>query len=196
MAIGGVGVSTEAAPPSDLDTIYLGGEYFLDRMKAMGNQTAAAKQALADLALGQEASAANAAAKSVLADAQKAKDDAVKALADANANAKSIIDAAKVQALDIVKTAQDTAARANAEAVSVKTNADEYAAKSRTDANANMSEANRMLADAERQLNATKKAEQDHLAAKAIQDAAAKAASDAKASFEKKVASIQAIIAG
>ncbi len=196
MAIGGVGVSTEAAPPSDLDTIYLGGEYFLDRMKAMGNQTAAAKQALADLALGQEASAANAAAKSVLADAQKAKDDAVKALADANANAKSIIDAAKVQALDIVKTAQDTAARANAEAVSVKTNADEYAAKSRADANANMSEANRMLADAERQLNATKKAEQDYLDAKMASDAAAKTANETKAAFEKKVASIQAIITG
>ena len=35
MAMGGVGVSSEVAPPSDMETIYQGGDPFMERMKAM-----------------------------------------------------------------------------------------------------------------------------------------------------------------
>ena len=50
MSLGGTGLSAGgAAVPSDLDAIYQGGQFFLDRMRAMSDQTAAAQDALAAL---------------------------------------------------------------------------------------------------------------------------------------------------
>ena len=63
MAMGSVGLSSTEGPiPSDLEAIYQGGEFFLDRMKVFGERVAYAKAALAELDLGQATVAAKAAA--------------------------------------------------------------------------------------------------------------------------------------
>jgi len=53
--MGGGGVSETPAIPSDLEAIYQGGQFFLDRMKAMGMARDFSEAALRELQLGQDA---------------------------------------------------------------------------------------------------------------------------------------------
>jgi hypothetical protein len=196
MAIGGVGVSSETPPPSDLDTIYLGGEYFLDRMKAMGQATADSKKALADLNLGRDAVGAHADAKKALADAQKKLADATSALADANEKAAKTISDAKTQSEKIISDAKASAASIVAQANDSKAAADAYVGKVTKQVNDLLADTKLKNDDMSSLTALAKKSKTDADAAKAASDAATKAAQATQKSFQDKIAKLQSVIAG
>ena len=105
MGIGSVGLSDAPAIPSDLEAIYQGGQFFLDRMKAMSDAKTAADASLVALAIGNDVAAARTKAAATLDAANKTNDAANQALADAQSQAAKIISDAKAQAEDIVNAA-------------------------------------------------------------------------------------------
>lgn len=127
--MGGGGLGDVSAVPSDLEAIYQGGAFFLDRMKAMSAAKDAADQALALFNLGNDIVAAHAAA---IADAFAAASDRERAtslLATANEDASRIISQAKSSSSDIAANTVLEAGYAKAAADKLRSDADDYAAK-------------------------------------------------------------------
>lgn len=195
MGIGGMGISSESTVPSDLEAIYQGGDFFLDRMKAMRLQQAATKTAMELLNLGQDIGQANNAAKAALESAQKARDDAAKILSDAKTQAANIIATANTRAGEIVDIASNTAIKIKADSDASKKQSDDYAAQNKVQADAALKDARDQQVAIAVQTAAAEKAEAKFIAAKAAQEAATQAANDAEKLYRSKVAQLQAVIA-
>src|ERR1700690_1471438 len=143
----GAGLSSDPGLPSDLEAIYQGGQYFLDRMKAMDAQRALAAKALSDLAIGQDIASAQRGVQQALVDAQAKLAEADKILADANVRASSIMNGARSIAKQTTDAANDSASQANDAAAKVRKDADDYAKDIKSQADAALSAANQHLSE-------------------------------------------------
>ena len=197
MGIGGTGLSADIGTvPSDLEVIYQGGQFFLDRMKVLTDAKTNADASLAALNLGKDIVSAQVNANAALANANKAQAAAAQTLVDAQKQAAEIIDnaKAKAQATDIVNVALANAAKTKADSDAAEKKSDDYITRRNAKAEAALKDAQDQLAAINLQLIATKKAEQDFLAAKADQETATKAANDAQKIYQQKLAQIKSVI--
>ena len=196
MALGGVGFSAEApAVPSDLEAIYQGGQFFLDRMKVMADQREAAAKALTDLQLGNDIVGAKTAAEKALVAADGAEAAARLKLVNAETAAVKIIADAKEQADKLADEAMKANAKVMAALKAAREEADIYAASSRQAADAMLANATAQHAAITGQMNAARKAEDDFVAAKSKQEDATKSAEAMLQLYRQKIAQLQAVIA-
>lgn len=191
----GSGLSADPSLPSDLDTIYQGGQFFLDRMKAMDAQRATLAQALADLDVGRDIVATQKDAHNALIDAQNKQMAADHALADAKEQAAKIVSDAQIQARDAVAASTAAASQIDAEAIAAKKAADDYAAHTTARADSVLAAANQQLTDISARTTAAENAISEAATAKAAAEAAIKVAEAAKAAHDERLAQIAAIMA-
>lgn len=189
----GAGLSSDPGP-SELDVIYQGGQFFLERMRAMDAQRQAAAMALADLALGQDAASAQRAAHEALTDAQAKLAAAEKSLSDATSQAAEMIADAKAEAKETVDSANANADALNTAAGSTKKEADDYAAKAKAEADETLAAANKIMSDVTAKSLALEVAKREADEAKAKSQQSWTAALAAKASHDKRIAEVSARI--
>lgn len=195
MAMGSVGLSAAGSPvPSDLEAIYQGGDFFLDRMKAMAAQAADAKQALADLNLGNDIAAAQAAVRASTDAAAQIQEVAKFALSDAQIQAAKIIADAKARADQVMASAESAAAKVTAAADEAKKNSDAYVSKNKAAADIALTDAKAKQDGMQAQFDASAKAEADFLAAKTEQETATATANAAQKKYQGLVAKMQTVM--
>lgn len=170
--MGGGGVSDGDKVPTDLEAIYQGGQYFLERMKAMAAAREQHDQAFLTLQIGQDAARAldDAKVKQAAADATRAAAD--DALAAAKIEARRLVDeatdaAARLRA-DVAAWAEDLRASAD----KTRASADDYARQKNMVAEAAVSAAAAIRDQLKAQLDAARDAEAAALAAKAAAEQA------------------------
>lgn len=195
MTMGSVGLSAGGTPiPSDLEAIYQGGDFFLDRMKVLGDRMVAADKSLAALALGQDIVAVKKDADAQLVAANATVADAAKTLSDAKAQAAKIIADAQSRAQSIVDSASSDAAATMAKADAAKKKSDTQIAASNAQAAAALADATDKQSALTSLTDAAQQAIADAKAAHARADKAAQAAMDTQKLYQDKVAKIQAAI--
>lgn len=193
--MGGGGLGDVSAIPSDLEAIYQGGVFFLDRMKAIENAKLASDNALAALNVGNDIVAAKTAAVASAFAAAADQAQAAKTLDEAKAHAAQIMAQARSQAMQTEMQAAQAGRIADDYVVSTRTAADAYASDVRAKADAVLAEANARQDDVPARIAAATAAETRFNAAKATQEDMTKAASDMKAAYLKKLRALQDVIA-
>lgn len=195
MSMGSVGLSAAGAPvPSDLEAIYQGGDFFLDRMKAMADARDAAKKALDALNLGNDIAAARTQAQALLDAATAATADAAQVVDDAKVAAKKLISDAKAQAESIIQSATAMADDITAKATAAKKKSDKDIADATARVQALLADAQAKQAGIDVLTAASQLAISDAKQAQAAAEVATKAANDAQKLYEGKVAKLQAVI--
>lgn len=188
--MGSGGLSDTGSVPTDLEAIYQGGQYFLERMKAMAAAREQHDAAYLALQVGQDARRALDDAGVKLADADRTRSAADDALVAAKIEAKRIVDeatevAARLRA-DVSAWAEDLRATADKTRVA----ADDYASAKKAIADAAVSAAAAIRVQLNGQLDAARDAESAASAAKADAERATAHAVASRDVLSKKIAAL------
>jgi len=191
------GTIGKGSPPDDLALVYQGGENFSARMAALEKKRREYDQAYLQLRLGKDAEAALQGAQNKLAEAEQKRAAAAQTLSDTEAKCKQAIEGASKQAQKIVADAMAASKQSEQQATRWKSEATEYATKTKGEADAllrgvqaQLQSAQQMQREAEAALAAGRNAAASQVAATAKVEAKAKELQD---KIDKLNAAIRAV---
>lgn len=192
--MGGGGVSDKGSVPTDLEAIYQGGQYFLERMKAMAAAREQHDAAFLALQIGQDARRALDESAVKLAAAEVARVAADETLDAAKAEAKRIVDEASDAARRIRGDVSAWSDNMRASGEKARADADEYAKAKKAEADAASAKAIALRDELKTQVDAARKAENVAAAAKRVAQEADAAAVEREAALNKKIAALHEAI--